>query len=199
MIRLLGLIWCVSTARFLAGATEITDVSRKPSALQNLMSSLTLPVFVLLRLFFYEQMTQCIYTWIKKKTLIIYFGWRAKWNKKIICMVTKGKKRSKDGKPPQQKGFEESANQRALQKGSYGGQRDSNITTDWAYFNATFTLTRWTCPLCQYEFGRPSISTSLCVKSKCFLQIPTDENRSFWGKGPCTQNYIITVHMFIYS
>lgn len=54
------------------------------------------------------------------------------------------------------------------------------------------------CPLCQYEIWRPSFSHRVNSKEREFPQDPGDVSESIIWE-PCTQNYLITVHMFIYS
>lgn len=76
--------------------------------------------------------------------------------------------------------------------------RSATVRMNGSFFSWKTVLKRRIRPLCRWEIWRPSSSHGVNSKERVFPQNHGDLSKVI-NREPCTQNYLITVHMLIYS
>lgn len=177
-----------------SGKQRSTDaLCKESSRITNLMFSFTLPVFVLLRLFL-EKMTQCINKYIHK------YAKHLLWRKR--------KKKSGDSKFRQKKSLMDvcGISQSTHRRGSDGRQR---LIPGWLSCHSAKMRKDGSFLLKDYDLKEEYVHCASKKSGGLRFHIMWTQRREYPQSAegvskviirePCTQNYLITVHMFIYS
>ena len=159
------------------------------------MLSFTLPVFVLLRLFL-QKMTQSSNEYIHKRAK--YLMWMEESKKNLVTAVNSDRK-----KIPWWTPVESGLNEQELTAGT-------DLTPAWQGCRSTTSMVGGQFLWKDYDFKEEYVHCASKKSGGLRLHVMWTQRGAFpqsagggvWTsvtRKPCTQNYLITVHMFIYS